>query len=104
MNDFIQTDAGKVKNRILAKRIAEAKEAGRNAKRGDKEEMVITEVDKMIIKSKEEGLEQGLEQGKTEGSIDTAKRMIAKGKLSVEEIAEYSDLPVEKIRELAQGA
>ena len=52
----------------------------------------------------EQGLEQGREQGKTESSIDTAKRMLAKGKLSVEEIAEYSSLPIETVKELAKGA
>lgn len=31
----------------------------------------------------------------------SARRMIAKGKLSIEEIAEYTDLPVEEVRNLA---
>lgn len=31
-----------------------------------------------------------------------ARRMITKGKLSIEEIAEYTDLPVEEVRELAR--
>ena len=37
-----------------------------------------------------------------EGKIETAKRMIAKGKMSLEDIAEYSDLPIKKIQELAK--
>ena len=31
----------------------------------------------------------------------SARRMIAKGKLTIEEIAEYTDLPIEEIRDLA---
>ena len=36
-----------------------------------------------------------------EGRIETAVRMIESGKLSMEEIAEYSGLSIEKVRELA---
>jgi len=36
-----------------------------------------------------------------EKAKETARRMLAKGKLSYEEIAEYTDLPVEEVRSLA---
>lgn len=39
-------------------------------------------------------------EGKNEASIEFAKRMLSGGKLSVEEIAEYTNLPIETILEL----
>ena len=98
MSDFVETDVGKMNNSILAGRVAEAREEeeARRGKKGDKDKMIVTHFDKLMMKEREAGLE--------EGSIDTARRMLAKGKLSLEEIAEYSDLPVEKIKELAKGA
>ena len=117
MNDFSQTDKDNVRNEVLAKRIAETKE-------GDSGDMIVTHFDRILMEAEaearktglkqgleqgrelglEQGREQGREQGKTESSIDTAKRMLAKGKLSVEEIAEYSSLPIETVKELAKGA
>ena len=41
--------------------------------------------------------DEGRTEGKTEANIETAKRMLSRGKLSVEEIAEYSNLPIETI-------
>ena len=35
-------------------------------------------------------------------SIEIAKRLIAQGKLSLEDIAEAADLPVEKVREISE--
>jgi len=37
----------------------------------------------------------------TEEKKASARRMIAKGKLTIEEIAEYTDLPIEEVRDLA---
>lgn len=48
-----------------------------------------------------EGRAEGRAEGKTEGKIETAKKMIALGKLTFEEIAECTDLSIEKIKELA---
>ena len=39
-------------------------------------------------------------EGKNEASIEFAKRLLSGGKLSVEEIAEYTNLPKETILEL----
>ena len=44
-----------------------------------------------------------LEQGQLKEKIATAKRMIARGKLTFEEIAEDSELPLEKVKELAEA-
>ena len=58
--------------------------------------MIVTEFDKVLMQERAEGREEGV--------IDMARRMLAGGKLSVEEIAEYSSLPVERVRDLAKGA
>lgn len=39
-------------------------------------------------------------EGKNEASIDFAKRMLKRGKLSIEEIAEYTNLSVEIVLDL----
>ena len=51
----------------------------------------------------ERGMIKGLEQGAQQAKLDNALRMIAGGKLSFEEIASYTDLPLEKVQELAAG-
>lgn len=52
----------------------------------------------------EKGLEQGLQQGQTEGKDEAQAAAIIKalkhGKLTLEEIAEYNDVPIEKVREI----
>lgn len=49
----------------------------------------------------EELAEKRAEERAEERAKESARRMIAKSKLTVEEIAEYTDLPVEEVRELA---
>ena len=50
--------------------------------------------------SRDEGRIEGRTEGKTEANIETAKRMLSRGKLSVEEIAEDTNLPIETILKL----
>ncbi len=50
--------------------------------------------------SRDEGRNEGRNEGKTEANIETAKRMLSRGKLSVEEIAEDTNLPIETILKL----
>ena len=50
-----------------------------------------------MIKGREAGRQEGVEQNK----IDNALRLIANGKLSLEDIASCVDLPLEKVQELA---
>ena len=47
--------------------------------------------------------ERGMIKGAEQNKLDNALRMIAGGKLSFEEIASYTDLPLEKVQELAEG-
>ena len=45
--------------------------------------------------------DSGIEKGKKEQAIETALKMIARGKLTLEEIAEDSGLTLEEVKELA---
>ena len=47
-----------------------------------------------------EGIEQGIERGAEKTKIETAKKLISMG-LSLEQVAEGTDLPLEKVQELA---
>ena len=49
----------------------------------------------------EKRAEERAEERAIEEKKGFARRMIAKGKLSIEEIAEYTDLPIEEVKELA---
>ena len=53
-----------------------------------------------IIRAEER--EEGREEGKREGRKSTALRMIKRGKLTFEEVAEYADLSLEEVKELAE--
>ena len=47
-----------------------------------------------------EGLAEGIEQGAEQKAIETAKNFLKEG-LSVEQIARCTELPLEKVQELA---
>ena len=48
-----------------------------------------------------EGREEGIAEGKKYNAVGTAKRMLKSGKFTLEEIAEYSELTLAEVRELA---
>ena len=47
-----------------------------------------------------QGIEQGIERGAEQKAIETAKKLISMG-LSLEQVAEGTDLSLEKVQELA---
>ncbi len=61
---------------------------------------VCTLFEEIAKDSRDEGRNEGRNEGKTEANIETAKRMLSRGKLSVEEIAEDTNLPIETILKL----
>ena len=76
----------------------------------DAKDMYIKEMKEIThhFKETEEGVEymcRAFEETRMEGemrrAIETAKRMIARGKLTLEEIAEDTGLSLEKVQELA---
>lgn len=60
-------------------------------------------IEKGIEQGIERGIEQGIEQGERRANVKTAARLIAKGNMSIEEIAEVTELTEEQVRELAEG-
>ena len=50
---------------------------------------------------RQEAKEEGIEQGALERAISNARKMLEVGKLSLEEIVMYTELPFEKVKELA---
>ena len=48
------------------------------------------------------GIQKGIEQGAEQKAIETAKNFLKEG-LSVEQIARCTDLPLEKVQELANN-
>lgn len=74
------------------------------------EDMKLSEMKEVTryYKETQEGVEsmcRAFEETRREGAlqhaIDTASRLIVRGKLTLEEIAEDTDLPLEKVQELA---
>jgi hypothetical protein len=48
------------------------------------------------------GFDRGFNSGREDEKLASARRMIAAGKLSAEDIAGFSDLPLERVKELMQ--
>ena len=57
-------------------------------------------IEQGIEKGIEQGIEQGIERGAEKTKIETAKKLLKEG-LPVEQIARCTDLPLEKVQELA---
>jgi len=51
----------------------------------------------------EEANSEGMQAGMQKGALETAKRMLNKGRFSYEEIAELTSLTVVEVQELAVG-
>ena len=90
LSDLRQPDPSRISNGILAKQLALVKTAEIN--KGDKN-MVETYFDKKLAEEHEGGY--------IEGKINTAINMISKGKYTIDEIAEITELPLDKVKELA---
>lgn len=54
------------------------------------------------MEAEERGLAQGIERGRTEGTESVAIKMLRKGK-SIEEVREFTDLPFERLKQLAKN-
>ena len=53
----------------------------------------------LLDKKEQEGIEKGIEKGEEKAKIEFARRML-KANIEIEQIAEFSELPLEKIKEL----
>lgn len=75
------------------------KEATRHFKQdADNEGIALGE---KVEKYGDEREQNGIEEGESKVRDETAKSMLASGKLSLNDISEYSGLPLSKLRELA---
>ena len=58
-----------------------------------------------LAQGKEEGIAQGLAQGKEEGAmsktISFVRKAVTAGRLSLDEIAEFYELPLKRVKEIA---
>ena len=53
-------------------------------------------------KGERQGMERGLEQGERKRALEDARRMLANGKLSTEEIADITQFSIEEVQQLQQ--
>ncbi|MCR5528921.1 MAG: hypothetical protein K6F49_06865 [Saccharofermentans sp.] len=50
----------------------------------------------------ERGIEKGIEKGAHNANLKTAAKLLAKGNMSIEEIAEITELSIEQVRKIAE--
>ncbi len=86
MHDFSCTNAADMYYTTLADRVRFFKES--------KEGILI------MCKVMEDMRKESLQEGIKEGAINTAKRMLADGMLTLEKIAEYAGLPLDEVKKL----
>ena len=86
MHDFSCTNAADMYYGTLADRVRFFKES--------KEGILI------MCKVMEDMRKESLQEGVKEGAINTAKRMLADGMLTLEKIAEYAGLPLDEVKKL----
>ncbi|MBR1696550.1 MAG: hypothetical protein IJ709_14395, partial [Selenomonas sp.] len=55
-----------------------------------------------LEKGRAEGQAEGRKQGQEDEKLASARRMIAKGKFTAEDISESLDLPLDRVKELIQ--
>ncbi len=90
MHDFSCTNAADMYYTTLADRVRFFKES--------KEGILI--MCKVMEDMRKESLQEGVKEGIKEGAINTAKRMLADGMLTLEKIAEYAGLPLDEVKKL----
>lgn len=100
MNDFYCTEADDMCYKELSSRVKKYKESAEGV------ESMGSVFDEIREEARNEGRKEGRKEGRNEGrnenACEIALKLIGSGKLSLEEISEYSGLPIEKVRELAR--
>lgn len=90
MHDFSCADPAEMFYGVLAERSRFFKE---------EKEGVVT-MCRIMEELRDEGLREGLREGRKEEQESTARRMLAIGKLTLEEIAEYASLSLDEVQRL----
>ena len=88
MNDFYCTEADDMCYEELSSRVKKYKESAEGV---ESMGSVFDEI-----------REEARNEGRNENACEIALKLIGSGKLTLEEISEYSGLPIEKVRELAR--
>ncbi len=57
-------------------------------------------IEKGLVQGMEQGIEKGIQSGSYQKSVKTARALLRKGKLSIEEIAEVTELTVSEVQNL----
>ena len=91
MHDFFCTNASDMHYEPLAKRVKFFKESKEGV------EIMCKSMEELWNKGVQEGIQKGIREGETQNAIENAKRMLTDGALSLEKIAEYSGLALEKV-------
>lgn len=58
---------------------------------------------KVMEDMRKESLQEGMKAGRKEEAVNTAKRMLADGMLTIEKIIEYTGLSFDEVKELQEG-
>lgn len=66
------------------------------------EEAVVTTYDQLIEKGRKEGRQEGRQEGERRKAAGLAGKLLSEG-MSVEKIAELTELPIEQVREIAES-
>ena len=92
MNDFYCTEADDMCYEELSSRVKKYKESAEG----------VESMGSVFDEIREEARKEGRNEGRNENACEIALKLIGSGKLTLEEISEYSGLPIEKVRELAR--
>lgn len=93
MHDFACTDPADMYYDVLAERVRFFKES--------KEGVAV--MCKVMEDMRNESLQEGIREGIKEGTRKVAKRMLADGSLTLEQIAALSGLPLDEVKKLQAG-
>ena len=94
MHDLLCSDAAKMHFDLLKKRVSQFKnsEEGRH--------YMCEAMERIEARGEARGKARGKREGKRETMIETAKRLLANGKLMLKEIAECSGLSLAQVKKL----
>ncbi len=57
----------------------------------------------MLFEERQEGKAEGIDEERARGKTETALKLLSRNLLPINEIAEVTDLPIERIKELADS-
>ena len=87
----------------LCKKLKEREKEIKMTARAQKEYMDYCMLKQACIDyGKEEGIAIGKEEGRSEAKLEAARNMLVKNLLSLEDIAEYTGLPLDTVKQLSE--